>query len=95
MTDTEVVRLAVIPGDGIGPEVVGATVPALRAALEALITGLRQQLDLAVNLRPVRASPGVPTTRCPTPWHHTADLGGNASTADVASAVLHTIESQG
>ncbi|RNG25029.1 isocitrate/isopropylmalate dehydrogenase family protein [Streptomyces botrytidirepellens] len=115
--DTEVVRLAVIPGDGIGPEVVAATVPALRAALEAdglrldvtsfdwggerflrqgaamppdaadlvkktdavlfgavgrpdvpehelvwgLIIGLRQQLDLAVNLRPVRAFPGVPT----------------------------------
>ena len=26
-----------------------------------LIIGLRQQLDLAVNLRPVRAFPGVPT----------------------------------
>src|ERR1044072_6983373 len=117
MTDTKVVRLAVIPGDGIGPEVVAATVPALRAALEAdghrldvtthdwggarylrkgaampadagdlvnkadavlfgavgrpdvpehelvwgLIIGLRQQLDLAVNLRPVRAFPRVPT----------------------------------
>ncbi|MFI0819485.1 isocitrate/isopropylmalate dehydrogenase family protein [Streptomyces sp. NPDC021098] len=115
--DTKVVRLAVIPGDGIGPEVVAAAVPALRAALEAegdrlevtafdwggdrflrhgaampddaadlvkqtdavlfgavgrpdvpehelvwgLIIGLRQQLDLAVNLRPVRAFPGVPT----------------------------------
>ncbi|MFD0441778.1 isocitrate/isopropylmalate family dehydrogenase [Streptomyces indonesiensis] len=115
--DTKVVRLAVIPGDGIGPEVVAATVPTLRAALEAdghrldvtsfdwggerflrqgaamptdaadqvkkadavlfgavgrpdvpehelvwgLIIGLRQQLDLAVNLRPVRAFPGVPT----------------------------------
>ncbi|MBI0293826.1 isocitrate/isopropylmalate dehydrogenase family protein [Streptomyces sp. PRKS01-29] len=115
--DTKVVRLAVIPGDGIGPEVVAATVPVLRAALEAdghrlevtsfdwggerflrqgaampadaadlvrktdavlfgavgrpdvpeheliwgLIIGLRQRLDLAVNLRPVRAFPGVPT----------------------------------
>ncbi|MGW7595140.1 isocitrate/isopropylmalate dehydrogenase family protein, partial [Streptomyces rubiginosohelvolus] len=27
--------------------------------------------------------------------HHTADLGGNATTADVASAVLHTMKSQG
>lgn len=27
--------------------------------------------------------------------HHTADLGGNATTADVASAVLHAMESQG
>lgn len=27
--------------------------------------------------------------------HHTADLGGNATTADVTSAVLHTMESQG
>ncbi|CAM5599857.1 hypothetical protein SANTM175S_03364 [Streptomyces antimycoticus] len=33
--DSEVVRLAVIPGDGIGPEVVAATVPTLRTALEA------------------------------------------------------------
>lgn len=115
--ETKVVRLAVIPGDGIGPEVVAATVPVLRAALEVdghrldvtsfdwggerflrqgaampadaadlvkqtdavlfgavgrpdvpdhelvwgLIIGLRQQLDLAVNIRPVRAFPGVPT----------------------------------
>ncbi|MBC9823085.1 isocitrate/isopropylmalate dehydrogenase family protein [Terrabacter sp. MAHUQ-38] len=111
------VRLAVIPGDGVGPEVVAATVPVLRAALEqqgdrletteldwggerflregaampadgastirahdaalfgavgrpdvpdhelvwGLIIGLRQQLDLAVNIRPVRAFPGVPS----------------------------------
>jgi tartrate dehydrogenase/decarboxylase/D-malate dehydrogenase len=110
-------RLAVIPGDGVGPEVVAATVPVLRAALDqqgdslevaeldwggerflregsampadaahvvrghdavlfgavgrpdvpddalvwGLIIGLRQQLDLAVNIRPVRAFPGVPT----------------------------------
>ncbi|MEU7837536.1 MULTISPECIES: hypothetical protein [unclassified Nonomuraea] len=32
--DTKVVRLALIPGDGIGPEVVAATVPALQSALE-------------------------------------------------------------
>jgi tartrate dehydrogenase/decarboxylase/D-malate dehydrogenase len=110
----------VIPGDGVGPEVIGATVPVLRAALEqhggadqqlevteldwggerylregaampadaariakahdavlfgavgrpdvpdhelvwGLIIGLRQQLDLAVNIRPVRAFRGVPT----------------------------------
>jgi tartrate dehydrogenase/decarboxylase/D-malate dehydrogenase len=111
------VRLAVIPGDGVGPEVVAATVPVLDAALAAqgetletteldwggerflregaampadaaervrahdavlfgavgrpdvpdhelvwgLIIGLRQQLDLAVNLRPVRAFAGVPS----------------------------------
>jgi tartrate dehydrogenase/decarboxylase / D-malate dehydrogenase len=111
------VRVAVIPGDGVGPEVIGATVPVLRAALDhrgesldvvdldwggerflrtgsampadaaeivrgtdavlfgavgrpdvpdhelvwGLIIGLRQQLDLAVNVRPVRAFPGVPT----------------------------------
>jgi tartrate dehydrogenase/decarboxylase/D-malate dehydrogenase len=111
------VRLAVIPGDGVGPEVVAATVPVLHAALAAqgesletteldwggerflregaamptdgadtvrahdavlfgavgrpdvpdhelvwgLIIGLRQQLDLAVNLRPVRAFAGVPS----------------------------------
>jgi tartrate dehydrogenase/decarboxylase / D-malate dehydrogenase len=110
------VRLAAIPGDGVGPEVVAATLPALRAALSVegaaldvvdldwggerylregsamptdaadivrgtdavlfgavgrpdvpdhelvwgLIIGLRQQLDLAVNIRPVRAFPGVP-----------------------------------
>ena len=111
------VRLAVIPGDGVGPEVVAATLPVLRAALDrqavtldvteldwggerylregaampadavdvarahdavlfgavgrpdvpdhelvwGLIIGLRQQLDLAVNIRPVRAFSGVPT----------------------------------
>jgi tartrate dehydrogenase/decarboxylase / D-malate dehydrogenase len=111
------VRLAVIPGDGVGPEVVEATVPVLEAAVAAdgaaldtaeldwggerflregvamptdaaevvkksdavlfgavgrpdvpdhelvwgLIIGLRQQLDLALNIRPVRAFPGVPT----------------------------------
>jgi tartrate dehydrogenase/decarboxylase/D-malate dehydrogenase len=111
------VRLAVIPGDGVGPEVVAATLPVLGRALEiqgstlevteldwggerflregaampadasevvrghdavlfgavgrpdvpdhelvwGLIIGLRQQLDLAVNIRPVRAFPGVPT----------------------------------
>lgn len=112
-----VVDLAVIAGDGVGPEVVAVTVPVLEAALApdgvrlatseldwggerflregaampadaaatvrrsdavlfgavgrpdvpdhelvwGLIIGLRQQLDLAVNLRPVRAFPGVPT----------------------------------
>ena len=111
------VRLALIPGDGVGPEVVGATVPVLEAAITAaggalltseldwggarflsegaamptdaadvvrkadavlfgavgrpdvpdhelvwgLIIGLRQQLDLAVNIRPVRAFAAVPT----------------------------------
>ncbi|MDN5765707.1 MAG: isocitrate/isopropylmalate dehydrogenase family protein [Humibacillus sp.] len=111
------VRLAVIPGDGVGPEVIEATVPVMRAAVTAeggelqfdeldwggerflregavmpadaaavvrqhdavlfgavgrpdvpdhelvwgLIIGLRQQLDLAVNVRPVRAFSGVPT----------------------------------
>jgi tartrate dehydrogenase/decarboxylase/D-malate dehydrogenase len=111
------VRLAAIPGDGVGPEVVAATLPVLEAALSAqglslevsdydwggerflregaampvdaaavvrqfdavlfgavgrpdvpdhelvrgLIIALRQQLDLAVNVRPVRAFPGVPT----------------------------------
>ena len=111
------VRLAVIPGDGVGPEVVAATLPVLSTALErdgtslevteldwggerflregaampadaaaitrrvdavlfgavgrpdvpdtelvwGLIIALRQQLDLAVNLRPVRAFPGVPS----------------------------------
>lgn len=111
------VRLAVIPGDGVGPEVIEATVPVLRAALEGhgellktteldwggerflregaamppdaaetvkqhdavlfgavgrpdvpdhelvwgLIIGLRQQLDLAVNVRPIHAFTGVPT----------------------------------
>ncbi len=111
------VRLAVIPGDGIGPDVVSATLPVVREALAqqgvglevtslawggerflregrampddagevarahdamlfgavgrpdvpddelvwGLIIGLRQQLDLAVNVRPVRAFPGVPS----------------------------------
>lgn len=111
------VRLAAIPGDGIGPEVVGATLPVLHAALDGvgaslevthldwggerylrtghampadavdvvracdgvlfgavgrpdvpdhelvwgLIIGLRQALDLSVNLRPVRSWDGVPT----------------------------------
>lgn len=111
------VRLAVIPGDGVGPEVIEATVPVLRAALKGhgklletteldwggerflregaamppdaaetvkqhdavlfgavgrpdvpdhelvwgLIIGLRQQLDLGVNVRPVHAFTGVPT----------------------------------
>ncbi len=117
MMDPAVVRLAVIPGDGVGPEVVAATLPALEAALATdgtslesheldwggerflreglampsdgaetvrksdavlfgavgrpdvpdhelvwgLIIGLRQELDLAVNIRPVRAFRGVPT----------------------------------
>lgn len=111
------VRIAVIPGDGVGPEVIDAAVPVMRSALNhrgeslevveldwggerflrtgsampadaadivrgteavlfgavgrpdipdhelvwGLIIGLRQQLDLAVNVRPVRAFPGVPT----------------------------------
>ncbi len=115
--NAQAVRLAVIPGDGVGPEVVGATLPVLGAALRrqgsgvdvtqldwggdrflregtampadaaeiarrhdavlfgavgrpdvpdhelvwGLIIGLRQQLDLAVNVRPVRAFAGVPT----------------------------------
>jgi len=110
-------RVAVIPGDGIGPEVIDVTVPVLLAAARAhdveldflhldwgsarfrrtgrampedgpeivagceailfgavgqpdisdddliwgLIIALRQSLDLAVNLRPVRTWPGVPT----------------------------------
>ena len=110
-------RLAVIRGDGVGSEVVEATLPTLHAALDrhgatldcteldwggerylregaampedgaqtlrafdqvlfgavgrpdvpddelvwGLIIGLRQQLDLAVNIRPVRTFPGVPT----------------------------------
>ena len=110
-------RLAVIPGDGVGPEVIEATVPVIEAAMRGqggslltseldwggerflregaampadaaqivrqedavlfgavgrpdvpdhelvwgLIIGLRQQLDLAVNIRPVRAFTGVPT----------------------------------
>jgi tartrate dehydrogenase/decarboxylase/D-malate dehydrogenase len=109
------VRVAVIPGDGVGPEVIDVAVPVLRSALNrqgesleitdldwggerflrtgsampvdaaeivrgtdavlfgvvgrpdvpdhelvwGLIIGLR--LDLAVNVRPVRAFPGVPT----------------------------------
>lgn len=111
------VKLAVIPGDGVGPEVIEVTVPILRAALKrhdqqlevtdldwggerflregaampadaaqiardhdavlfgavgrrdvpdhelvwGLIIGLRQKLDLAVNIRPVHAFRGVPT----------------------------------
>lgn len=111
------VRLAAIPGDGVGPEVVAATLPVLEASLKGqgevlevteldwgadrfvregaampvdaaetvrrhdavlfgavgrpdvpdhelvwgLIIGLRQQLDLAVNIRPVRAFEGVPS----------------------------------
>ena len=111
------VRVAVIPGDGVGPEVIDSALPVLRAALDhhgesldvvdldwggerflrtgsampgdaaeivrgtdavlfgavgrpdvpdhelvwGLIIGLRQQLDLAVNVRPVRSFPGVPT----------------------------------
>jgi tartrate dehydrogenase/decarboxylase / D-malate dehydrogenase len=111
------VSLAAIPGDGIGPEVVAAAIPAIRAALArhgadlkvdsldwggerflrtgsampadaadivrgydavlfgavgrpdvpdhelvwGLIIGLRQQLELSVNIRPVRAFPGVPS----------------------------------
>src|SRR6476620_9716070 len=114
------VRLAAIPGDGVGPEVVAATLPVLSAALAGqgedlavteldwgadrvvregaampadgadtvrrhdavlfgavgrpdvpdhelvwgLIIGLRQQLDLAVNVRPVRAFEGVPSRVC-------------------------------
>ena len=111
------VSIAVIPGDGVGPEVIHAAVAVMTAALSAhhtplmvtelpwggerflregaampsdaaatlkkseavlfgavgrpdvpdhelvwgLIIGLRQQLDLAVNVRPVIAFPGVPT----------------------------------
>ncbi|HEX6515397.1 MAG TPA: isocitrate/isopropylmalate dehydrogenase family protein [Nocardioidaceae bacterium] len=117
MASESVVRLAVIPGDGVGPEVVAATRPVLETAMSAcggsldvteldwggerflregaamppdaadvvrgtdgvlfgavgrpdvpdhelvwgLIIALRQQLDLAVNIRPVRAFSGVPT----------------------------------
>jgi len=111
------IRVAAIPGDGVGPEVVEATLPVLRAAASlggvevdvlsldwggerllrtglampvdgpdvarecdgilfgavgrpdvrddeliwGLIIGLRQALDLAVNLRPVRSWPGLLT----------------------------------
>jgi tartrate dehydrogenase/decarboxylase/D-malate dehydrogenase len=111
------VSLASIPGDGVGPEVVNATIPAVEAALArhgvelkvttldwggerflrtgsampadaasvvggydavlfgavgrpdvpdhelvwGLIIGLRQQLQLSVNIRPARAFPGVPS----------------------------------
>ncbi len=111
------VRMAVIPGDGVGPEVMQVAVPVLESALKlegeslevreldwgaerwlaqraampadgaeivrdhdgvlfgavgdprvpdhelvwGLIIGLRQQLDLAVNVRPVRAFAGVPS----------------------------------
>ncbi len=117
MDTVDRLRLAVIRGDGVGPEVVEATLPVLDAALArhgaalepteldwggerflregaampadgaeilrtfdavlfgavgrpdvpddelvwGLIIGLRQQLDLAVNIRPVRTFPGVPT----------------------------------
>jgi len=110
-------RVAAIPGDGVGPEVIAATLPVLQAALLrddtkldlveldwggerhlrtgtpmpsdaievvtatdavlfgavgrpdvpdhelvwGLIIALRQALDLAVNVRPVRSFPGVPT----------------------------------
>lgn len=116
-TGSTTLRLAVIPGDGVGPEVVAATLPVLEAvssrhdltlkvteldwggeryltqgaamppdAVETvrehdavlfgavgrpdvpddklvwgLIIGLRQALDLSVNMRPVRSFPGVPT----------------------------------
>ncbi|MGP4043801.1 isocitrate/isopropylmalate family dehydrogenase [Streptomyces sp. 2A115] len=90
--DTKVVRLAVIPGDGIGPEVVAATVPALHAALEA--EGHR--LDVTSfdwgGERFLRQGAAMPADA--------ADLvrktdAGNATTADVASAVLHAMKSQG
>lgn len=111
------VDIAVIPGDGVGPEVVDATLPVLERALAStgvslhttaldwggerflregaampadaadivrrhdavlfgavgrqdvpdhelvwgLIIGLRQQLDLGLNVRPIVAFPGVPT----------------------------------
>ncbi len=111
-------RIAAIPGDGVGPEVVAATVPVLQRSLTpyhqsldvdtldwgadrflregaampvdgadilrgydgvlfgavgqpsvpdrelvwSLIITLRQQLDLAVNLRPILAFPGVPSS---------------------------------
>lgn len=117
MNSDVTVRLAAIPGDGVGTEVVEATLPVLGAALAlsgaaletteldwggerflregaampvdgaqvlrtfdavlfgavgrpdvpddelvwGLIIGLRQRLDLAVNIRPVRAFAGVPT----------------------------------
>lgn len=114
---TRTVRIACIPGDGIGPEVVSGTLPILSAAAErsgatldvlslnwggerylrtgapmpsdaldtlrgvdgilfgavgrpdvpdhelvwGLIISLRQSLDLAVNMRPIRSWEGVPT----------------------------------
>lgn len=117
MIPSKEIRLASIRGDGIGPEVVEATLPVLEAALSrhgvvleltelnwggerflregaampadgtaalrtfdavlfgavgrpdvpeheliwGLIIGLRQQMDLAVNIRPIRTFPGVPT----------------------------------
>ncbi|MGW1948958.1 isocitrate/isopropylmalate family dehydrogenase [Streptomyces sp. NPDC001940] len=104
--DTRTVRLAVIPGDGIGPEVVAATVPTLRAALEAdghrldvieldwggerfLREGAAMPACAAARIRDAVAN-ALRDTR-----NHTADLGGTATTADVAAAVLRAMEGQG
>ncbi|MEV6128989.1 hypothetical protein AB0M05_19475 [Streptomyces violaceusniger] len=115
--DPEVVRLAVIPGDGIRPEVVAATVPTLRTAPEAeahrpdvtsydwggeryLRQGAAMPADAADLVKKAdagaarRARDAVAATLRDA-RHHTADLGGSPTTAQVASAVPHTMESQG
>ena len=56
-------RIAVLPGDGIGPEVTREACRALEAA------GARYGFDLEMNEHPDRGrgGPPVPTTRCPPP----------------------------
>ena len=62
MTNTNAISIAVLPGDGIGAEVIDATIPLLeRVARDAPFA-----FRFAALSRPARSTTRRPATRCPT-----------------------------
>ena len=77
------VRLAAIPGDGVGPEVVAATLPVLTAALERHGEALEvTELDWGAD-RFVREGAAMPADAAETVCRHDAVLFGAVGRPDV------------
>ena len=82
------VRLAVIPGDGVGPEVVAATVPVLDRAL-ALTGGSLQVTELDWGgERYLREGAAMPTNAADIVRAHDAALFGAVGRPDVPDDAL-------